>query len=105
MTKKQKPVLESTIEKYLIKLCKDNDIFILKNTGMAGIPDRLLIKNGRHVFVELKRPGGKPTDLQVEVMNRLYKHGALCVVVDSKEAALSIVNEILDPRDLKHYMK
>lgn len=89
-------ILESTIEKYLISQCKKHDVFCLKNTGMNGIPDRLLLKHGRYIFVELKRPGGKPRELQIAKMDELRRHEAEVIVVDSKEKVDAVVKDICD---------
>jgi Holliday junction resolvase len=36
----------------------------LIQTNCNGIPDLMCLKNGQTVFVEVKQPGRKPTDLQ-----------------------------------------
>lgn len=78
-------IIENVIEEHLTKRCEELDIFVLKNTGRRGIPDRLLIKNGKHYFIELKRPGKKATELQKEIHKRLKKHGATVFVIDNKD--------------------
>ena len=93
---KRRP-LESSIEEYFAKRCRKLGVFVLKNTGMGGIPDRLIFKDGIFVFVELKRPGEKPSDLQRAVMKKLRRRGALTKVVDNKAAADRLL-EIFDPR-------
>ena len=82
---KPKKPKESIIENYLIEKCKEQNIFILKNTGMRGIPDRLLIKNGIHIFIETKRPGEKTRKLQEAIIAKLQKHGAIALTADTKE--------------------
>jgi hypothetical protein len=52
------------------------------------MPDLLLLKSGRAVFFEVKRPGCAPTPLQKAVMSEIEAEGgALCHVVTSKEQA------------------
>jgi len=51
----------------------------------AGTPDVLAIKDGRAVFVEMKRPGKRPTALQAMTMDTLTQHGARCLVATSVE--------------------
>jgi len=87
-------MIESTLEAYLIKKCKDNNIFICKNTGMNGMPDRLILKNGKHFFIELKKPGDKPRELQTEIIKRMENKGAIVHVIDSKEGIDDIIEEI-----------
>ena len=89
-------VLESAIEKYMVKRCRESGVFILKNTGMRGIPDRLLIYNGRHIFVELKRPGGKPRPLQIALIEKLRDHGAEVLIVDTKDKVDEVIRDICD---------
>ncbi|MDQ2831836.1 MAG: VRR-NUC domain-containing protein [Chloroflexota bacterium] len=51
----------------------------------AGTPDVLAIKDGRALFVEVKRPGNKPTALQQAMMETLRGYGARCLVATSVE--------------------
>ena len=51
----------------------------------AGTPDVLAIKDGRALFVEMKRAGAKPTVLQAMTMDTLSRHGARCLVATSVE--------------------
>ena len=93
MKKRPKRPLESSIEGYFKRRCKELRIFCMKNTGMNGIPDRTVFKDGIFMFVELKRPGEKPSDLQRAIIRKLKRKGALVRVADTKEAvdkALSI---------------
>lgn len=53
--------------------------------NQRGVPDRLYIRNGKVVFVEFKKPGSKPTALQVKTINEMYAHGATVHVVDNLE--------------------
>ena len=56
--------------------------------GMAGVPDRIVfLPGGRIIFVELKRPGEKPTPLQNRIIEMLRELGADVRVVDSMEKA------------------
>lgn len=86
-----KKVKEKVIESYLKKQCKEHDIFIIKNTGMRGLPDRLLIKNSIHIFVETKAPNETPRELQIEVCKKLIKHGAIVYVIDNKDSIDELV--------------
>lgn len=88
---KNKPVLESSVEDHLTALCTKHDIYQHKNTGRNGIPDRLLIFDHRHWFLELKRPGKRPTDLQEAVARELRAHGAVTLWADNKEDVTRII--------------
>lgn len=89
-------MLESQIEKLLVKEVKKRNGIALKITSpsMAGLPDRLvLLPKGRIIFVELKRPGGKPRPLQVAVHNTLFKLGFPVAVIDSQYGILKLLLE------------
>lgn len=64
----------------------------LVSPGMDGVPDRICLKNGRIVFVEVKAPGKKPRPIQHRRINQLRDHGFTCLIVDSLEG----VKEVLD---------
>ena len=85
-------MLEKQIERKLCDEVKKIDGMCLKQTGMAGIPDRLvLLPDGRCAFVELKAPGEKPRKLQVMRMKQLKKLGFKCFVVDGVDQIDSLL--------------
>lgn len=93
---------ENTIETYLIKEAKKNGFLCEKFiSGRNGVPDRLLIGHKKTAFVEVKAPGEKPRELQIEVMRELKKYGALVYVVDSKESVDTTIQELLPKRKRK----
>ena len=88
-------MLEKQIERKLIEEIKKRDGIALKQTGMAGIPDRLvLLPSGRYAFVGLKAPGEKPRKLQELRMKQLKKLGFRTYVVDSIQKIGDILDEI-----------
>lgn len=99
MPLKNKQVLESRIEDELSRLCGKFNIYQHKNTGRNGIPDRLLIYDGRCWFLELKRPGEKPTELQRSVARELRAHGAVTLWADSFESVNRIVAALISNQD------
>ena len=58
----------------------------------AGLPDILAIKNGQAAWIEVKRPGGKPTKLQSAMLQKLKRFGCRAGVATNLEEALEIVN-------------
>ena len=48
---------------------------------------------GRAVFIEVKRPGGKPTPRQVKTIERWREVGAIAGVVTSADEAIALVME------------
>lgn len=78
--------LERDLEEYFAKRMKVAGILTYKFTspGQAGVPDRILIADGRVLFVELKAPGRKPRQLQIETVRRMRAHGASCYCISSE---------------------
>jgi len=50
-----------------------------------GIPDILGVKNGRPFAFEVKRPGNKPTQAQINWMQRFTECGGIAYVVNTLE--------------------
>lgn len=78
---------ESEVEAHLVKRVKERGGIAFKfvSPGRVGVPDRICtMPNGVIVFVELKRPGGKPTEPQVREHQRLHGLGCRVLVLDSK---------------------
>lgn len=68
---------ESHVEKGVNEFAKSRGIATLKLSGPGdrGKSDRLYMLNGKAVFVELKAPGKKPTDLQLRFLDRARQNG------------------------------
>ena len=81
--------LEKEIEKSLVKWAKAHGWLALKFTpfGDRGWPDRIFIKNGTHVWLELKREGFTPGPLQRYRHAQLMRHGAIVHGCDNLEEA------------------
>lgn len=89
-----KVILERDLENYFTQRCKALDILSLKLNVRykRGWPDRVVIcKNGKVVWVELKRPGGKLSALQEQTHHQLRQHHHEVYVIDSKEG----INDVL----------
>lgn len=78
---------EKEIENYLVKKVKKlcGLCFKFISPGNAGVPDRIVIKNGKLIFIELKAPGKSVRALQRLQIDKLLKHGQIVYVADSKE--------------------
>ncbi|MFU1797481.1 VRR-NUC domain-containing protein [Paenibacillus azoreducens] len=62
--------------------------------GNNGVPDRIVFRpDGRIIFVELKAPGGKPTQLQLAQHKRLRELGQDVRVIDSREQVDAMLKE------------
>lgn len=82
--------LEKDVEAALVTRVKTLGGMCEKFTspGRRSVPDRIVtMPGGQIVFVELKRPGGRPTDSQLKDHERRRQLGCDVRVIDSKEAA------------------
>jgi hypothetical protein len=87
-------LLERDLEKYFTLQCKKLGLMSLKLhvRFSRGWPDRVvLFPNGKLIWVELKRPGGKPTPLQTKTINQMKQYGQAVYVIDSKEGINSVL--------------
>lgn len=89
-------MLESSIEAGLRKqVIKHGGMFLkFVSPSQAGVPDRIIIDNGRVIFVELKQKGEKPRLLQEKIIGRMRSHGADVRVVAGKDEADALVKEL-----------
>lgn len=88
-------MLEKQIERKLTEEVKKLNGMCLKQTSLAGIPDRLiLIPGGKMAFVELKASGEKPRKLQQVRIKQLRKMGFMCFVVDGLEMISNVLDSI-----------
>ena len=73
-------MLEKDIEAKVVKWAKKNGWLSIKYTpmGVRGWPDRIFISpEGRHVWIEFKKPPNKPTELQQYRIDSLKKQRVL----------------------------
>jgi hypothetical protein len=87
-------MLEKQLEAKIVKYCKAHDILCYKFTSPAhrGVPDRLLIKGGKVLFLEIKKKGCLPTTLQTHEICRLRDHGVPATWTDSYEDAVENIS-------------
>jgi hypothetical protein len=87
---------ERDIENHLSHRVRDADGLCLKWTspGLRGVPDRIVLRHGRIIFVELKAPGEKPSHPQERIHTRLRKQGFTVVVLDSIAAVDDFVDQL-----------
>ena len=84
---------EGKIERYFRDKCKENGILCFKfvSPGNNAVPDRVCVGHGETFFVEMKAPGKRPRVDQKRRFIDMAMHGAKVHVVDSKEAADSVI--------------
>ena len=87
---------ESRIEKLLINEVKKLNglCFKCSSVGFNGLPDRMVLYQGKLYFVELKAPGEKPRKIQLHVHNLIRQQGFEVRIIDSLEDVEAFVKEI-----------
>ena len=90
--------LERVIVKSVIATAKSMGWWAMKNHGsvysLVGLPDVLVIKDGRAAWMEVKRPNEHPTKVQVHRMGELVAAGCQCAVVRSAIEARDFLEAI-----------
>jgi Holliday junction resolvase len=68
---------ESAIQKKIKANLEKEGWLVIKliQTTMNGIPDLLLLREGRTVFIEVKHPGNHSTPLQEYIQEKLRSRG------------------------------
>ncbi len=87
---------EKKLEQKFVKMTESRGWKALKLScpGFAGMPDRIILRDdGEVFFAELKANGKKPEPIQTTRMCMLRKMGFRVYVVDSGDAAISVLNE------------
>lgn len=91
---------EKRIENMLVRAVQNRGGLAIKltNTGIAGLPDRLVLIKGGHVaFVEVKAKGQKPRKLQLVRIRELRNLGFPVYVLDDETRIGGIIDEICTP--------
>jgi hypothetical protein len=89
-------MLERDLERMFVKAVRDAGGRAYKFTSPArrGVPDRLVVFQDKPVcFVELKRPGGKPTKLQEIEIRNLVALGQRVFVIDRPSLIEDFIKE------------
>ena len=90
-------ILEKEIEAAAKRYAEKCGVLFWKFTspGRVGVPDRILIGPfGRIAFVEFKRQGKRPTDLQRFILKTLSERGVIATYVDSLDGAKKVIDEL-----------
>ncbi len=78
---------EQDIQSSIKKKLKKQGWTVLKIIQLSdnGYPDLLCLKQGQVKWIEVKRPGEKPSELQLHRINQLKKEGFDAVWVSSAD--------------------
>ena len=80
--------LEAKVREYL----KSQGWLVFKfvSPGTAGVPDRIIIRDGRVVFLELKTSRGRLSKIQEQIKNQIQQHGGEYHVIRGKSDAVRV---------------
>lgn len=92
-TTTSRPIRESKLERAVCKYARSRGWWETKfvSPGTRAVPDRLFIRRGCHVFIELKRPGEVPTPQQYRRHAEMRGYGAKVYWTDNLEEAQEIL--------------
>lgn len=78
-------MLERDIERKVCQYAKSKGWIHFKfvSPGNNGVPDRILMRDGKVIFIEFKATGERPTVLQAAQHRRLRASGMMVHVIDS----------------------
>jgi len=76
---------ETEYQKLIKTYMETNGFLVLRippsiYTNMKGLPDLVCIKEGFHVWIEVKKPKGKLSKKQEEVISKMREAGALVLI-------------------------
>ncbi len=76
-TPTERKMSEKNVEKTAIRWARGHGWFSRKYSSPSrkGVQDRIFVKDGRVVFIEYKKVGNEPTDLQCDDALDLMDHG------------------------------
>lgn len=85
--------LESTLEQQVRRFAERRGWLWMKfvSPGYAGVTDRIGIRRGRVIFLELKKEGEVPFELQLAVHEEMRSFGAEVFWCDTLEEAMEIL--------------
>lgn len=87
------PERETRVEDRITSWAKRNGWWCSKyvSPGKRGVPDRVFIRKGIVVFIEVKRPGKEPTRQQYKRHDDMRAKGANVYWADNHEDAIRIL--------------
>ena len=69
---------------------------ILQGMGAyKGIPDRIAVKNGQVLFIEVKKPmGSKHSDFQIKFQENIEKAGGIYILVKCLDDLIKAIDKL-----------
>jgi len=87
---------ESAVESAICAYARSKGITTQKQNGMhnRGKADQLFMRNGVAAFLEIKRPGEKPTALQLRYLKQRKEDGFAASWASSFEMGKQFIDEV-----------
>ena len=90
---------ESQIEKKIAEYAAYYGCYTRKFTSaQVGVPDRIVVKNGLTVFLEIKDTNKRPTEMQKDEINTINACGGYATWVDTYEDGVSVIDCLINSR-------
>lgn len=89
--------LESQVEGTLVRYAAKKGVLTFKFSSPShrGVPDRIFMCNGNVLFLEIKRPGERPTKLQEHTLRAIRQSGVAADWVDNEDDGKAFVDSLL----------
>lgn len=74
----------------------------IQQLSIRGIPDKILCVRGKFAVMELKKAGGKPTELQLQNLYLIDKAGGIAIVAspDNWEEVKTFLTKLAEGEDV-----
>jgi Holliday junction resolvase len=97
---------ESSLEASLVAHAYRLGIYTRKfsSPGNRSVPDRIFIKGGTTLFIEVKAAGEKPTDAQRDEIDQINRAGGLATWVSNLDDGKMLLS-LMEYKDAAHLLK
>lgn len=88
---------EAYLSRQIYNYAKSKGCMVAKiDASHRGWPDRIIIKNGKCIFIEVKNPNGKGrvSKLQEYIIGQLSEHGVDVYIVNSIKMAKVVIDSL-----------
>lgn len=92
--------LESQVEGALVRYAAKKGVLTFKFSSPShrGVPDRIFMCNGNVLFLEIKRPGERPTRLQEHTLRAIKACGVAADWVDNDDDGKAFIDSLLEAK-------
>lgn len=96
-------MLERDVEKEIVRYAEKRGCIVIKLNGPGdrGKPDRVFFYKGRCLFIEMKKPGEKPTVIQADWLRKFQEAGFVALVADNPGKGKTMVDNFIRQTDME----